>query len=188
MNIYINLDNISILRLLFIIQTVLNLPFIIASLVLYQYTGPNYCLYITFGNVNDLINLGTWVLNDAFIRLAILAIVWFVYFLAFEIKCKYELVCICGNIIRFYNIFNFGWTITASVLFWGSFEPYNIPTYQICQGTGFEPYLFVLLISNYITIPLNICMGGFRPKEAKNLNNDESLRTARGDTELVNKK
>lgn len=77
------------------------------------------------------------------------------------------LVVLCGNILRFYYVFEFGWTVTGSSLFWG--RSMGLPdkpekTYVYCEGSPFKGYIYFLLIFSYIIIPVNLYIVGFRSK------------------------
>jgi hypothetical protein len=62
--------------------------------------------------------LGTWVAIDGYIKLAMLTFILFIYVISFELRCKANLVVVAGNVIRFFWLFDFGWTIACCHLFW----------------------------------------------------------------------
>lgn len=118
----ISRSNSEILQIFFISQTIMNLPFVIASLCMTFYAYPDICLLNTFVNTNKIFFLGTWVETDGYIRLAVLVAVFFIFILEKESSCQSAgMVAFCGNLIRFYFLFDIGWTITGSILFWGNF-------------------------------------------------------------------
>lgn len=84
------------------------------------------------------------------------------FFTVLDTEITKNLAPICGNLIRFFYLFDFGWTITASALFWGSKRGFPNQTYTYCDAP-YKGYIFFLLIFSYIIIPINLYIGSLRP-------------------------
>lgn len=106
--------------------------------------------------------LGEWLAIDAYIKLAVLVGLMFFRHVGRELACDRTIVVIAACLIRFFYLFDLGWTIAASVLFWGTSGKLPNPTYVYCAGSPFQGYIFFLLIFSYIIIPLNLVLSGFR--------------------------
>lgn len=102
-------------------------------------------------------------------------------------SCKSVLVVLCGNILRFYYVFEFGWTIAGSCLFWGRGMGLPEKNYVYCEGSPFKGYVYFLLIFTYLIIPVNLYIAGFRSKYEFAGEETLATETARRATELIEK-
>ena len=178
----------QILRIFLIMQTVCLLPFLITDLALIH-NSFSECLLANFGerqkNPFGIFVLGEWVYMDGYIKLAVYTAVIFFNIIAVEISCKRTLVVVCGWILRLFYLFDFGWTVAASVLFWQKNSGLPNPTYTYCEDSPYKGYLFFLLIFTYIIIPINLFVCGFRSNKVSEL--ESTLVSERRGTELVEK-
>lgn len=90
-------------------------------------------------------NLSTWLQVDAYMRIAIVALLLIaaiVSCISLESGLK---VMICFLVVMvLYSLFALAWAIVGSVLFWGKLNPTGV-----CQG-GVQAYMYALLIITYI--------------------------------------
>ena len=192
MIISVNFDS-PTLMMIFLASTICSITsFLIADLVLVN-TYESACLALGFqggaGVFSDFL-LGEWIIRDSYVKLAFTGtIIYFSMFLM-ESKKKGEIIIACGNLMTLYWIFELGWSIVGSVLFWG--WPQNLttatkPTYQYCEGSPFYSYLFARLIIMYVLFFINIALSRARPKHLLLSESAEISITPRRDTELLEK-
>jgi hypothetical protein len=145
----------TIFFILFVFFTIVNLGFIISSLV-YAYQDSACVLAVPDG---FSFNLKTWLQVDAYLRIALitlLLVVAIVSCINFKAGVGLAFCVICTMLI--YSLFSFAWTIVGSVLYWGKLNPTGI-----CTG-GVHDYMYALLIITYITICLNCIVSGKQGK------------------------
>ena len=160
----------QILRIFLILQTICLLPFLITDLALIN-NFHDSCLMVSYigSYARYSFYLEEWVFIDGYFKLAIYIPVIFFNVIAMELKCKRALVVVCGTILRLFYLFDFGWTVVGSCLFWGKPSGSPNPTYTYCENSPYKGYLFFLLIFSYIIIPINLFVCGFRSDKVGNL-------------------
>ena len=97
-----------------------------------------------------------------------------------ESRRKAEILSAFGNLMTLYWIFELGWNIAGSVLFWGNDYSYY------CGNTPYYAYMFARLIIYYIFIFIFIPFSRVRSQDAESDNLEIEV-SARRDTELVPK-
>lgn len=134
--------NDDIMRNFFIFQTFFLLPYIITDIAIISTTSDS-CYLANFVCTPDnittcayfgILTLGQWLNMDGYIKMAVYVSIFFLLMLNSEINCRGIMVAFTGNLIRFFYIFDLAWTIVGSVLFWGTNEGFNGPTYTFCHS------------------------------------------------------
>ena len=100
------------------------LPFLISEFVLSEYYVSE-CMGMGIKSGYGEFPLGAWILIDAILKTVALAKVLFGILWSSESTRKEENVSYLGNWLTVYYLFELGWIITASVIFWG--YPQNFP-------------------------------------------------------------
>lgn len=136
--------------------------FFVADLSLVN-SKSDLCLYYGFENgyPTAYFMLGTWLVIDGYIKVAVLVFVAFIYVISLELRCKTNLVAVCGNFLRLFWIFDFAWTVTCCRMFWSVPDNETLRLYQICSNP-FQGYIFTLLLMSFVLIPIGIAVGSVR--------------------------
>lgn len=142
------------------------LPFFITDLALLHYSEIPACLAMGIGSNLPFV-LAEWIRDDGYIKLAVFAFVIFCVLVSREVRNKNDLVACCGNVLTMYYLFEFGWLVTGSVVFWGypqnHFDPFGLQrTYVYCEGSAFDGYMWARLIIGYILLFVNLAASRVR--------------------------
>ena len=95
-------------------QIICLVPIFIGDLCI-LYLSEDFCLF--FGDSN--FSIGMWLYVDGYFKLGLFCIFMMFYVTYKEAQQNNLILILIGNLIRFFYIFEIGWTITGSVLFWG---------------------------------------------------------------------
>ena len=138
---FVDATNDEVMRNFALFQTFFLLPYIITDIAIISTTS-DVCYFANFAclpndsncNIFGILTLGQWLFLDGYIKMAVYVTIIFLFILNSEIHCKTIMVALTGNLIRFFYIFDFAWTIVGSVLFWGTNEGFDGPTYTYCSN------------------------------------------------------
>lgn len=128
-------------------------PFIACDLH-YYYNNHSKCKDATFPSGG--ITLGLWMFNDAYIKLAVIAMAIFLTIVRMETHFDKLITSAYANLIRLYCLFNIAWSVAGGVLYFKYTE-------HILCFHGFSSYTMALLICDYIFSIFGLVIACYRP-------------------------
>lgn len=155
-------SNDTVSKIMFWSTYIMLVPFLVADLSVIGIESSNCLLVGSFGQKNNIFSyfiLGEWIVQDAYIKLAIIASCFFFSRLRRETGLHKIMFAIYGNVLSLFWWFNLGWAIGGGILYWGNVVGSG------CQLDGtISSYMPAILITNYIFIPIGLVVSSLRPR------------------------
>ena len=137
-------------------------PFLVADLAIIG-SDNSGCLiegsYSQKTNIFSYFILGDWLVQDAYIKIAIVVACIFFSRLRRQTGLHKIVFAIYGNVLAMFWWFNLGWAIGGGILYWGTIINSGCP-----MTSTLSNYMPAVLISNYIFIPIGLIISCLRPE------------------------